>query len=314
MQNNKVVMLALIALPLTFSLNANASTSSTDYSFNGLSLSASLGSLSGKSQEYVYDSESGRKMSQLDWRIKNAPIVNGEVNYDFLSWLSLNGRGWVTLGKSKTTMDDYDWLDPFQSNWTDWSHHENTHLNYGNELDLNLRAWIMQKQNYKLGLVAGYQRNSYSWRAVGGCYQYENGSEIGCFVNDDGGIGYQQKFNTPYVGLSGKYVINNFEFNALLKFSDWANAQDRDEHYSRGLTFKERGQNSKFYSATIDAGYHFTQSTKLFAAASYNHYSKGLADTEIIDNMTGERAYFNNAAGISNKSYILSLGIQYLFG
>lgn len=315
MQNNKM-MLALMALPLTFSLNTSASAGSIGDSLKGLSLSGGLGSLSGKSQEYVYDSfdfNDGRKVSQLDWKIKNAAIVNGEINYDVLSWLSLNARGWTTINKSKSSMDDYDWMSPFQSSWTDWSHHDNTHLNYGNELDLNLRTWVMQEPNYKLGLVAGYQRNSYSWRAIGGCYQYQNGSEIGCFASDELGIGYQQKFTAPYIGVSGKYIINNFEVNALLKFSDWADGQDGDEHYSRSLTFKEHGQNSKFYSATVDLGYHLTQSTKLFAAASYNQYSKGLADMQVTDNITGESLSFSNSAGMANKSYILSLGIQYLF-
>ena len=47
---NKIVMLALTSLPLTFSIGAYAA----DYDFNGLSLSTSLGILSGKAHEYVY--------------------------------------------------------------------------------------------------------------------------------------------------------------------------------------------------------------------------------------------------------------------
>ncbi|KTD71223.1 omptin family outer membrane protease [Legionella tucsonensis] len=306
---NKIVMLVLTSLTLTCSLDAYA----TDYSLNGLSLSTSLGILSGKAHEYVYNQETDTKLSQLNWRIKNAAIINGEFNYDFLPSLSINGRGWLTLAKNKAAMDDYDWLNPYQETWTDWSHHDNTHLNYANEVDLSLRAWLMQNQDYKLGLATGYQWSSFSWRATGGCYQYNNGTDVGCFSGDQPGIGYQQKFRTPYVGLAGKYFINNFEFNALLKYSAWVSARDHDEHYARNLTFKEYGNNSRYYAAIINSGYHVTHNAKIFVEASYNHYSNGRADTEIIDNDTGEHFYESDSAGLSNKNYSVALGLQYLF-
>lgn len=306
---NKIVMLALTSLSFTCTLDAYA----VDYRLNGLSLSTSIGVLSGKANEYVYNQETGTKLSELNWRIKNAAIINGELNYDALSWLSMNGRGWITLTKNKAAMDDYDWLNPYQDTWTDWSHHENTHLNYANEVDLNLRAWLMQNEHYKLGLAAGYQWSSFSWRAIGGCYQYNNGSNMGCFPGNELGIGYQQKFRTPYLGLAGKYFINNFEFNAFLKYSNWVSARDHDEHYARNLTFKEYGNNSRYYAATINSGYHVTRSATIFVEASYNHYSNGRADTEVIDNDTGEHFYENDSAGLSNKNYSVALGLQYLF-
>ncbi|KTD02404.1 omptin family outer membrane protease [Fluoribacter gormanii] len=306
---NKIVMLALSSLSLTYSLDTYAA----DYSLDGLSLSTSVGILSGKAHEYVYYPRTNTKLSQLDWRIKDAAIINGELNYELLSWLGINGRGWSTVAKNKAAMDDYDWFNPNQESWTHWSHHENTHLNYANEFDLSLRAWLMQKQNYQLGLAAGYQWDSFSWRATGGCYQYNNGSDIGCFPSSEAGIGYQQKFRTPYVGLAGKYFIHNFEFNALLKFSNWVTAQDHDEHYARNITFEEHGDNFRYYAATINSGYFFTPNAKVFVEASYNHYSNGRADTEIIDNDTGENGYERNAAGLSNKNYTLALGLQYLF-
>ena len=306
---NKIVMLALTSLSITYSLNTYAA----EYNENGLSLSTSLGILSAKAHEYVYYSGTESKLSQLDWRIKNAAIINAEFNYDFLAWFSVNGRGWTTLAKSKSVMDDYDWFNPYQETWTDWSHHENTHLNYANELDLSLRAWLLQQQDYKLGLAAGYQWSSFSWRANGGCYQYNNGTYTGCFASDQPGIGYQQKFSTPYVGLAGKYFINNFEFNALLKYSNWVTARDHDEHYERNLTFYEHGNNFTYYAATLNSGYFVSPHAKVFVEAAYNHYSNGRADTEIIDNDTGKHGYEDDSAGLSNKNYSIALGMQYLF-
>ncbi|MCW8386929.1 omptin family outer membrane protease [Fluoribacter dumoffii] len=304
---NKIVMVGLTSLFLTF--NAVAA----EYQLNGLSLNASLGVLSGKAHEYVYYPHRESQLSQLDWRIKNAALLNGELNYDVLSWLSLNGRGWTTLAKNKAAMDDYDWFNPYQEDWTHWSHHENTHLNYANGLDLSLRAWLMQNQNYKLGLAAGYQWDAFSWRALGGCYEYNNGMNIGCFPDNFPGIGYQQKFRTPYVGLAGKYFINNFEFNALLKYSNWVSARDHDEHYARQLTFKDQGNHFGYYAATLNAGYFVTRGAKIFVEGSYNHFSNGHADTEIINKFSGAHGYESDSAGLSNKNYSLALGMQYTF-
>lgn len=113
--------------------------------------------------------------------------------------------------------------------------------------------------------------------------------------------------------MAGRYFINNFEFSGVLKFSDWVSARDHDEHYARNLTFNERGNSSRYYAATIHSGYFLKPNTKIFVEASYNHYPNGRADTEIIDNDTGERSYFGDSAGLSNKHYTVALGLQYLF-
>jgi len=207
-------------------------------------------------------------------------------------------------------MDDYDWLNPYQAHWTDWSHHENTMLNYANDIDLNLRGWILKNQNYKLGVAAGYEQTAFNFNANGGCYQYASGHYVGCFENIPV-IGYQQTFRAPYLGLAGQFKVDKFEFGALLKISQWVHADDTDNHYLRNLTFREYGTKSKYQSATIDAGYLYSEHTKFFAEASFNHFSEARAGTEIIDNDTGEMGYLPNSAGLGNKNYTFSLGVKY---
>jgi plasminogen activator len=304
----------IVSLALASPISALASSlDKMAYQFDGLSLNAGLGYLSGESHEYVYTENMDRKISQLNWKINNALITKAEINYDLLSWLSLNGRGWTTLSKSKGLLDDYDWLNNNQSHWTDWSHHENTHLDYGGGIDLNLQTWLLYNQNYKLGFLGGYERNSFSFMAKGGCFQYDNGSYLGCFADDEPGIRYRQTFSSPYVGLAGKYAVNNIELSLLFKFSNWVKANDNDEHYARNLTFKEWGDSSKFHSLTLNAGYYFTKNTKIFTEVSYTRYSNAKANTEIIDNDSGERLYIPNSAGLDNKNYALMLGLKYIF-
>ena len=112
----------------------------------------------------------------------------------------------------------------------------------------------------------------------------------------------------------GQYRINNFEFNGLFKFSDWVRAHDNDEHYMRDLTFREKTSDSRYYGASVDAGYYVTPHAKVFAEFAYSRYKEGKGGTQIIDTNTGESGSIGgDAAGISNKNYTVTAGLQYRF-
>lgn len=280
-----------------------------NYHVGDFSANVAAGYLGGESNEYVYD-ESGRTLSQLNWKIDGAAIIKGEVEFDLLTWLTANVNGWTTLDKGHAQMDDYDWMNPARSTWTDWSHHPDTDLNYANNIDLNLRAWFLQNQHYKLGGMAGYQQNSFEFLAKGGCYQYAEGLYTGCFPDHEPGIRYQQTFETTYVGLAGKYLLNNVELNATFKISPWVQARDVDEHYARDITFTENGENSTFTSVTLAAGYFVSPHTKVFFETAYNQFANGKADTQINDHR-GIIYQVDDSSGLSNHNYVLALGVQY---
>ncbi len=285
-----------------------------NFSPESLTVSASGGMLGGKSHELVYDADTGRKVSQLDWKLKNVAIIKGDIAWDAFSFLTLNARGWTSLASGSGHMDDYDWMNSNQSNWTDHSSHPSTDVNYANEYDLNVKGWVYQDDHYKAGVTAGYQETRFSWTATGGTYDYNNGANTGNFPAGERGIGYSQRFSMPYIGLVGQYRINDFEVNALLKFSDWVRAHDNDEHYMRDLTFREKTSSSRYYGASIDAGYYVTPQAKVFAEFTYSKYEEGKGGTEMIDTTSGESASFGgDAAGISNKNYTVTAGLQYRF-
>ena len=278
------------------------------------SVATSLGILDGKSTERVYDAESGKKVSQLDWKIKNTPILKGELNWDAWQRLTLNAKGWTSLASRSSTMDDYDWLDDSKSGLTDRSHHSNTRLNYANEFDLSLRGWLLKADNYKLAAVAGYQQTRFSWSAYGGDYNYDNGTNIGSFPEGKRTIGYQQQFSLPYIGFAGQYLYQGIVVNTLLKFSDWVTAKDNDEHYLRDTTFLEKTTNSRYYSAAIEVGYYITPNAKVSTEFAYNYYSEGKGGSEMINHDTGKTEYSGgDSAGIKNENYIISAGVQYRF-
>ncbi|PNM23120.1 protease [Yersinia enterocolitica] len=313
MEKNRWVKKSVAVLPLIITCHTAVASYHSDIN-DGLTISSSLGLLNAESQEFVYQRQyNGHKLSQIDWKAENTPIVKMDISWDLLSRLTLTARRWSTLSPGKGVMDDYDWKTLGQSKWTDWSHHEKTNLNYANEIDLNAKLWLLKQDNYRIGMMAGYQRNNNSWTSYGGNYNYNKGNNL--FTGSDSvtGIGYKQKFEMPYLGLAGSYHYQKFEFNTLLKYSSWVNAYGDDEHYLRQLSFKDSSKGSRYYAVVVDAGYYVTDNTKLFVEASWNRHAEGKGDTQIIDTGAGVSANVANSAGIAQQHQTIAIGLQYKF-
>ncbi|CRG49599.1 omptin family outer membrane protease [Yersinia wautersii] len=298
--------LALLILSHTAVANNNTDTA------GNVTVSTSFGLLNAESTESVYQSsEPNQKLSQLNWEANNTPIIKMDISWDALPRLTLTAKGWSTLSSGQGVMDNYDWEISDQSHWNKWSHHEKTNLNYANEIDINTKIWFFKQHNYRVGPILGYQENNHSWTAYGGNFNYNNGTNV--FAAPDGivGVGYKQKFDMLYIGLAGSYRYQQLEFNALLKYSNWVNANAYDNHYSRKVSFKDSSKNSSYYSAVIDAGYYFTENTKLFVEAAWNQYSEGRGETQTLNYTTGNVG--SSKSGIEYQSQTLTVGFQYKF-
>ncbi|PWC13654.1 hypothetical protein B4923_06820 [Brenneria roseae subsp. americana] len=60
----------------------------------------------------------------------------------------------------------------------------------------------------------------------------------------------------PYIGLIGSWRYQDFELSGLIKFSDWVERKSNDEHDDRDLTIRNKGNNARHFSATVNAGYY----------------------------------------------------------
>ena len=108
-------------------------------SWEDVSVGVGVGMLSTTTKERVYKSTNGHKVSQLNWRAINAPILKGGLEWRVLPELSLGLEGWSTVAKRGGVMRDYDWEDESQKSWTSKSYHPKSPLNHANQFDLSLK-------------------------------------------------------------------------------------------------------------------------------------------------------------------------------
>ncbi|HBL6924148.1 TPA: omptin family outer membrane protease [Citrobacter koseri] len=308
-----------IALTVPVSFYSMASTEFSSFTPGKLDTDISLGTLSGKTKERVYEpTEGGRKVSQLDWKYNNAAIIKGAINWDLMPWLSVGATGWSTIDSRGANMVDKDWMDASNAGtWTDESRHPNTHLNYANEFDLNIKGWMLKEPGYQLGLIAGYQESRYSFKSTGGTYIYsEDGgfrNEIGSFPDGERGIAYKQRFKMPYIGFTGGYRYENIEFISTFKYSGWVRSSDNDEHYSRGITFRDKVKNQNYYSVAANAGYYITPNAKVYVEGTWNRITNKKGNTTLYDRNDSSYEYAKNTAGIESYNFTTTVGLKYIF-
>ncbi|ALZ58753.1 protease (plasmid) [Shigella sonnei] len=312
----KFLVLAL-CVPAIFTTHAT-----TNYPLfipDNISTDISLGSLSGKTKERVYHpKEGGRKISQLDWKYSNATIVRGGIDWKLIPKVSFGVSGWTTLGNQKASMVDKDWNNSNTPQvWTDQSWHPNTHLRDANEFELNLKGWLLNNLDYRLGLIAGYQESRYSFNAMGGSYIYsENGgnrNKKGAHPSGERTIDYKQLFKIPYIGLTANYRHENFEFGAELKYSGWVRSSDTDKHYQTEIIFKDEIKNQNYCSVAANIGYYVTPSAKFYIEGSRNYISNKKGDTSLYEQSTNISGTIKNSASIEYIGFLTSAGIKYIF-
>ncbi|EIY5162706.1 omptin family outer membrane protease [Klebsiella variicola] len=310
--------LLAMALSAPVVLNALANTEPFAFTPEKVSTELSLGTLSGKTKERVYaPEEGGRKVSQLDWKYNNAAIIKGAINWDMTPWTTFSASGWSSMSHRGGSMTDTDWDRVDINEWTDHSQHPNTRLNYANEFDLNIKGWLLNDPDYRLGLMAGYLENRYSFNATGGTYIYsENGgfrNEMGSFSEGEKIIGYKQRFKIPYIGITGSYCYAGLELGGSFKYSGWARSSDNDEHYLTTTTFRDNVKNQNYYSVSANAGYYITPSAKLYIEGTWSRITNKKGSLSSYNYQNGKYQKHRDSSGIENYNLITTAGLKYTF-
>lgn len=300
-------------LLISFNIYANDSRE-IEFLDSDVKVNIAAGKLTAKSTSKFYDTLGhGNKYAQSEFKIKNMAILKGNASVNVTDYLTLNVRGWTSIASGVGGGERHWWLDENQSGWTDYLSLPDTKINDAHEYDLNANLWLIERRSYKIGGVAGYQKTHFSWTSKGGYFNYDKGTDIGTLPQTSS-VGLRQDYSMPYIGLIGYYRVNNFEFSAIFKFSDWVNIRYNEEDYLEGYTYRTNSSNSRYYGTSFDAGFYITPKAKIVYNFAFNNYKQGKGGIKAIDRIYGGVFY---AGGEHNrtehKNYMHTAGFEYNF-
>ncbi len=290
-----------------------------------------VGILSGVSDELVYDADgsgSGRigyKISELNWQLNQVPMAGIGVTFSAGESLLINGDYWANVVDGNGTMDDYDWI-YIGLDWSHWSHHPDTTVRKAELIDINGEYVFVREsrrgEKSSWSGVLGYRRDFFDWQAKGGYGIYStiptDYRDQYLIFPDVPGISYQQTFTTPYIGL--RYRSNNrsrksrTETRFGMYYSAWAHGEDVDIHHLRDLRFEEQGAGGQWYKFELEMDFEVSRSTMFTVGYSSQTYSEIKSSSTATDLTTDISTFYpGDSAGLSHKSELIKLGMNYRF-
>lgn len=282
------------------------------------SVSIGAGYLTGDSTELVYWPEQGNhKASELRWKIDDLFMIGVKGKMQIGSRVALKLDGWFKATDGSGTMDDYDWQVVGFSEWTDWSHHDNTDVTEGSIIDTSAEFTAIQHQNFDLNGIVGFRRDHFGWEARGGNYTYSvNGfrDTVGSFSNDVTVIGYDQTFTSLYLGLGFNALFtSSFELNGRVIYSPIAQGEATDNHYLRNLVTEDEADDMTMLAFELAGIWSFTENLGLEGSFSYVDYDTTQGDSTWYFNDQGVVVTLNDGAGMDHSSTLMSLSLRYTF-
>lgn len=275
-------------------------------------VSASVGMMRGDSHELVYDSAGRKRISKLFWTFDENAVIGAGVAVSPMAGLTLGLKAW-TNATDDSTMDDYDWLIPGFKDWSDWSHHERTNLEWMVMADLGASLDLYTSNGVTVRGLAGYRWDNWKWKAFDGSFIYSTFGLRDTTGTFDGlGIAYEQWFETPYLGLGLDLRQGPWTFSASAVGSAWVTGHDEDTHYFRGVVFTEEYDGGEFAGVDLSASYALNDSWTLTGSWHFQKYWMTKAPTEMLDVTTGQTFVFpGDAGGADHQSEIFSLGATF---
>lgn len=278
-----------------------------------VSLQLSGGYLWGESGEYVYDEESGRKISELQWELRNIYMVGGTLSAAPADWLLVSLGGWGAVNSHSGRMTDYDWMDEDNGEWTDRSVGR-TRLDHGWMFDANAMFPIELHDNFSIAPLVGFKHDNWKWHDEDMNYIYSDDG----WRNDVGSatgtaIIYEQWFYTPYAGLSVGAQYEGFSLGAYFRGTPFAWAKDKDEHLNRSITYDGDFHSIRYVGVGVEASYAFTEHVSVGLAYDYQEYLLRKGDMEYADASDGDTGRSRNGSGLSHYSNMVTLSLRYAF-
>lgn len=313
MKKLSLILLAVMGLPMVGLAALQAGVVAGPKTGPGVPMAfqGSLGLLNGEAKEHVYDYEgpggSRRQLSRLDWDLKDVGMGGFNGSLRVMGKLTINGGLWIPVTEGSGEMDDYDWLNVGDPDWSNYSLSE-VDLTAGYILDVNVAWDLVSLETLTARVLAGYKQNGWKWEDRGVYLLYPEYNYVPQDLNGENMINYEQEFRMPYLGASADLALGGFTLSGNLAYSPIVAATDWDSHVARDLFFKETFEDGDMLGLGLEARYTFSQGFFLSAAVDYQKIDLIIGDMEITDAATGETGGDENVAGIENEYVVVSLG------
>ena len=260
----------------------------SENSFFSFNITPQIGLMNGTVREYVIDPEctnTGNKESQLDWDIKNIPVISADADFWFFKYFYANLNFRSGFPKASGVMQDYDWLNSITTGWLKDDPTELTNYSISdNQLDsyysfgLKLGGSINLPLRIKILPFISFEYDYLSMSSYGGYALYKQDNwNVKYFVDSDGNaikvISYQQEYNAFILGLkvqseaiprtyiSAEYMISPYtsDITAL------------DIHAIRFIGFLDKMPKSMMMKASAEIMYKINQLHRVGLSA-FIHY------------------------------------------
>lgn len=284
-----------------------------------VALRVGVGMMSGMSHEIVYDTD-GRKLSELKWEIENVIIGGAELCVTLADWAEFNIGVWSNINEGYGEMDDRDWLDSGNPEWTDWSHH-NVDLERAVMVDVNFNFRLWYNDWMALKFIVGGHHDSFEWYDRGSRYIYSSDPTGGGFRDlsgtlPAGGIDYSQWFYVPYIGLGLDFAYGDWSMKLHALRGAYGYGKGEDFHNFRsvqGLKFVDEFYDMEYLNVGGELDYLIEEDFRVYLSVDYQRYDREIGEARVEDLATGAEATFNDAAGIRHEAMAVMVGFNVEF-
>ena len=328
--NFSLLILAVFVLRSSVLFGADIQKNSGDQdsiflNFKNTKIDISHDEINGISREVLYRSN-GTKISQLNWDIKNLKMTTLGFSTDLEDFATFKIRYGNSINKQsrKARMTDYDWYntdgDTNPDSWTHYSLSE-AKIDFAQDFEI-LTAYKIPQANF-LRINLGFRHHHIKWRDAAISYIYSSNDNKGNLtgfrnvtgkLNNQNLVTYQQKFNTPYIGISCEknFFNNKLSTNLFANYSNLVYAEAYDIHHDFNDRYRENYSNGKFinYGGSLNA-------------SIYKNFELGLAYETIkyplnkgtLKISKENKAYVksNQPVGISSRFNKFSIVLKYHF-
>lgn len=276
-----------------------------------LSVSASLGYLTGEARERVY--VDGTKISQLNWDMQGALALNGGLVFRATDRIGFYGN--LSLGlDGDNHMDDYDWFGappPAKPDLHSW--HPDTTLDHFYTIDAGASFALTDAGPHHLSVLGGFKYTDVQWTARGGCFDYKYFNESGCIEDGKKVITYRQSLPVIYGGLDYQVAFDRWSLGLQGKAGLAFSAETEDNHWLRDLRIVGDLDTAPYVALDGRAAYALTANLDLVGTVAYDKYFELRGSSTYYDTPTGESSHLKDGAGAELYTLNVALGVDYRF-